>query len=160
MLVCSSIEQLSVINCHISLVAFYSCLMAFLPCVQLGGVPFERLFVFNATFPADECPVSSVPRFTEFCSSLVGLLLTHSSLSLVLLLPFCFLLCIQSASAHSYFSVSLPREEVATSICPDFGGSFYRIRRYWREIQMSSIRVCLTCISTPLSPLVVVLYCH
>jgi hypothetical protein len=69
---------------------FYSWLMAFLPCVQLGGVPFERLFVFNATFPADECPVSSVPRFTEFCSSLVGLLLTHSSLTLVLLLPFCF----------------------------------------------------------------------
>ena len=44
----------------------------FMSFYQLGGVPFERLFVFNATFPAEECPVTTVPRFTEFCSSLVG----------------------------------------------------------------------------------------
>ncbi|XP_023341276.1 uncharacterized protein LOC111711219 isoform X2 [Eurytemora carolleeae] len=38
---------------------------------EYGKPPIERMFIFNATWSADECPTEeSVPRWIEFCSNL------------------------------------------------------------------------------------------
>merc|ERR1712107_595929 len=38
---------------------------------EIGAPPIERLFVFNATWEAPECPTAEpVPRFTQFCSNI------------------------------------------------------------------------------------------
>jgi len=38
---------------------------------EIGAPPIERLFVFNATWEAPECPTTEpVPRFTQFCSTI------------------------------------------------------------------------------------------
>merc|ERR1711874_24698 len=41
----------------------------FFPSEVAGDLPIAALFIFNRTFPADECPTDNQERFIDFCQS-------------------------------------------------------------------------------------------
>ena len=48
----------------------FRCGLFFPPEVE-GELPIAPLYIFNASFPASECPTENTDRFNSFCHSIV-----------------------------------------------------------------------------------------
>ena len=48
----------------------FRCGLFFPPEVE-GELPIAPLFIFNASFPASECPTENTERFNSYCHSIV-----------------------------------------------------------------------------------------
>ena len=51
----------------------FRCGLFFPPEVE-GELPIAPLYIFNASFPASECPTENTDRFYSFCHSIVSIL--------------------------------------------------------------------------------------
>merc|ERR1712029_699378 len=77
-------EQLKLINTanNLDLNQAFRCGLFFPPEVE-GQLPIAPLFIFNASFPAEECPTDDSERFIGFCHSIVSTIMTNDAAAVV-----------------------------------------------------------------------------